>query len=62
MYIYKYKCAVLIAALSKPEPEPDMPPPLLPTESTDDNVEVSTQISEYDVVDNSMNNKNDAAI
>ena len=37
---------IFIAALSKPEPEPDMPPPLLPTESTDDIVEVSTQISE----------------
>lgn len=33
-------------------PEPDIPPPLLPTESPDDIVEISTQISEYSVTDN----------
>nr|XP_031828013.1 laminin subunit alpha isoform X2 [Nomia melanderi] len=31
------------------EPEPDVLPPLLPTESTDDNVEVSTQINVIEV-------------
>ncbi|CAL7933589.1 unnamed protein product [Xylocopa violacea] len=31
-----------------PEPEPDVPPPLLPTESPDDNIEISTQINVID--------------
>ncbi|XP_017881365.1 laminin subunit alpha [Ceratina calcarata] len=34
---------------SVPEPEPDIPPPLLPTESPDDNIEVSTQNNVIDL-------------